>query len=182
MLRLMLPLAALCVFAGPIGTALGEAVDRGQMDVGIFAILLIPIGFLLRPVASQAQAAALGVKQRPWLSGRLRPWQKLILPFQTGAVLSTSLSCVMAGGGYLLGAEPGWSAPNSVAFATVILGALLLGFGLARLVAGVMIVHFSGLWAAPKWAWRMGGLIVVLGSLAQVAYCVESISQLAPWM
>jgi hypothetical protein len=178
----MLPLAALGLLVGPVGTALGEAVDRRQMDVGIFAILLIPVGFLLRPVASQAQVAALGVKQRPWLNGRLRGWQRLILPFHTGAVLSTGLSCVMAGGGYLLGAEPGWSAPNSIAFATVMLGALLLGFGLARLLAGVLIVQFSGLWAAPKWAWRMGGLIVVLGSLAQAVYSAQNISQLVSWM
>lgn len=178
----MLPLAAIGVLVGPIGTALGDAVDRGQMEVGVFAILLVPVGFLLRPVASQAQAAAFGVKQRPWLTGRLRRWQKLILPFQTGPVLSTGLSCVMAGGGYLLSAAPGWSAPNSVAFATFILGSLLLGFGLTRLVAGVLIVHFSGLWAAPTWAWRTGGIIVVIGSLAHVAYSVENIVQLVSWM
>jgi hypothetical protein len=178
----MLPLAALGLLAGPVATALGEAGDRGQVEVGIFAILLIPVGFLARLAGSQAQAAALGVKQRPWLSGRLRRWQKLILPLQTGAVLSTGLGCVMAGGGYLLTAEPGWSAANSVAFATVILGALLGGFGLARLVAGVLIVQVSGLWAAPKWAWRVGGLIVALGSLAHVAYSAQNISQLVLWM
>jgi hypothetical protein len=178
----MLPLVAIAVLAGPIGAALGEAVDQGQVETGMFAILMVPIGFLLRPATNQAQVAVLGVKHRPWLRGRLRPWQKLILPFQTGVVLSTGFSSLMAGGGYLLGAEPGWSAPNSIAFATLILGALLLGLGLARLVAGVLIVQFSGLWAAPKWAWRVGGLILVLGPLASVAYSVESISQLVPWM
>ncbi len=178
----MLPLTVLAALAGPVGTAIGEAVDRGQMEIGMFSILLLPFGFLLHLVGGQAQAAVFGVQQRPWLSGRLRRWQKLILPFQTGALLSTGLSSVMAGGGYLLGSEPGWSAPNSIAFVAVILGALLLGLALARLVAGVLIVQVSGLWAAPKWAWRMGGLIVVLGSLAQVAYSVGSISQLVPWM
>jgi hypothetical protein len=123
---------------------------------------------------------AFGVKMQPWLGGRLRRWQRLILPFQTAALLTTGLSCAMSGGGYLLGATPGWDAPNVVAFVFVVAGGLLLGFALSRLLAGILIIHFSGLWAAPKWAWGIGGAIIVVGSLAHAVYSAENVLHLAP--
>jgi hypothetical protein len=142
-------------------------------------MMLVMVGLLLRPVASQMEAMALGVKQRPWLAGRLGRWQKLILPFQTSAVLSTGLGCAMSGGGYLLSAAPGWDAPNVAAFAFVVVGGLLSGFALSRLLAGTLIVHVSGLWAAPKWAWHVGGAIVAFGSLAHAVYSAENVLHLA---
>jgi hypothetical protein len=164
---------AIAFLLGPVGTALGEAVDHGDVGAGMFGPLLIVCGLLLREVGKQAEALAFGVKQRPWLSGRMTRWQRLILPYSTASVLTYGLSCGFSGGVYLLSAMPGPTLANFVALGFVAIGGFLLGFGITRVLVGILIIHFSGLWAARRRAWLIGGAVVVLGSLAHAIYTVE---------
>lgn len=179
---MMLLMVAGAAVAGPVTHALGNAGSRGEVGPGIFGAVVIVVGLLLRPVFNDVETLVFGVKQRPWLGGRLKRWQKLVLPFQTGYVVSTGLSTVMFGGAYLLSATPGWSVPNEFALAAVALGGLLMGFGTSRLFAGALIVYVSGLWSAPKWAWRIGIAVIVMSSLANAAWSVHNATSLVPWM
>lgn len=179
-IRPMFLAVAIAFLLGPAALALGEAVDRGDAPLAGFGLLMIPCGYLVRVLAIQVEELALGVKQRPWLGGRLRRSQKLILPFSTANVVTYGLSCGFSGGIYLLTAAPGWTLPNVVALGFVALGGLLLGFGGSRLLVGMLIVHYSGLWAAPRRAWLIGGTVVAVASIAHAIYSVETTMQIVP--
>jgi hypothetical protein len=171
--RIVLALVGFAALAGPVGLVLGEAVDKGDAGVGAFGFLVILCGLLLRALAIHVEGAVLGIRQRPWLQGRLMRWQRLILPFSSATVLGYGFTCAFGGTTYLLTAPPGWTPLNVTALGFNAVGGLLLGFGLARLV-GLFIVRYSGLWAASKRAWVLGGVVVATCSLAYSAHCVVS--------
>jgi hypothetical protein len=178
--RILFLATAIAFLLGPVGTVLGEAVDHGQAAPGAFGLLTILCGVLLRLVSIHLERVVFGIKQRPWLAGRMSRRQRLILPFSTATVITYGMSCVFSGGTYLLTAPPGWSPLNLVALCFVAVGGLLLGFGASRLVVGLFIIRFSGLWAAPRWAWASGGVVVAMGSVAYAAHCVETAIHLSP--
>jgi hypothetical protein len=179
---MVLPLAGFAVLLGPISSAVGKSIDHGQVGLGMFGIVLLLAGQLLRPLASGAEAVVFGLNKQPWFGGQLRRSQKFLLPSQSGAVLPTGLSCAAVGASYLLSAPPGRGVPNGVAFAAVVFGSALLGFGLSRLAASIFIIHVSGRRATPAWAWRTGVAIVVLGTLASVFYGVGRVVCLVAWL
>jgi hypothetical protein len=176
----MFPAVVVAVLLGPVAMALGEAVDRGGAALAGFGLLMIPAGYLVRVAAIQLEGLALGIRQRPWLRGRLTRSQKLILPFSTANVVTYGLSCGFSGGIYLLTATPGWSPLNVVALGFVAVSGLLLGFGISRLIVGMLIIHYSGLWAAPRRAWLIGGTVVAVASVAHAIYSVETTMQIVP--
>jgi hypothetical protein len=176
--RVMLLAVTIALLMGPVGTALGEAVDHDEAAPAAFGLLMILCGVLLRVVSIHLERIAFGIKQRPWLAGRMSSWQRLILPFSTATVTTYGMSCVFSGATYLLTAPPGGGPLNLVAFCFTAIGGLLLGFGLSRLVVGLFIIRFSGLWAAPRWAWTSGGVVVAFGSFAYAAHCVDTTMRL----
>jgi hypothetical protein len=179
-LRVMLWLVLLAFLLGPVASALGELVEHGEVAFAVFSMLMIPVVVVLRVLGKRAEAMAFSVEHGPWLGGRLRRWQKLILPFETATVFTTAISTGLAGATYLLTSPPQWSAANVVALGLVGLGGLLMGFGLSRLVVGIVIVWRAGLWGPSRRAWAIGGCAVALGSLAHVAYSIHTTLQIVP--
>lgn len=153
--------------------AVGEQVDRGAATPGAFGLLIIVSNLLLAPLGNHLEAMVFGIAQRPWLGGRLRPWQRLILPYSTARALTLGITAGFGGGAYLLGAPPGGSVLNILAVFICISGGALLGFALSRLVAGMLIIRYSGLWAASGRAWMTAGAFVVIGSIASAAHSIS---------
>lgn len=170
--RLALLLVLLAFLGGPVGTALGEWIDEGGAPASTFGLLLFVLGVVLAGIGKNVERLVFNVKQRPWLSGRLKRWQRLILPFGTDTVITRGVTAVMAGGTVLLTSDPGWSALNITALGFCILGSSLIGFALARLAVGAVLIHRSGLWRASRRAWILGGLVIALATLANAIQAV----------
>jgi hypothetical protein len=172
-------LVLLAFLVGPVGTALGKWVDAGGAPTATFSLLLFVVGVVLAAVGRNAERLAFTVKQRPWLSGRLKRWQRLILPFGTDTVITRGISAVMAGGTVLLTSDPGWSALNFVALGFVVLGSSLIGFALSRLAVGLLIIHRSGLWRASRRAWIVGGVVIALATLVNAIHSVVFVLEIS---
>jgi hypothetical protein len=177
--RLSLLLVLLAFLVGPAGTALGEWVDEGGAPTATFSLLLFVVGVVLAEVGKNVERLVFTIKQRPWLSGRLKRWQRLILPFGTDTVITRGISAVMAGGTVLLTSDPGWSALNFVALGFVVLGSSLIGFALSRLAVGLLIIHRSGLWRASRRAWIVGGVVIALAILANAIHSVVFVLEIS---
>jgi hypothetical protein len=176
----MLFLVLLAFLLGPFATGLGEWVDEGGTPLSVFGLLIVAAGLLLRAVSKEVEAIAFA-EHRPWLRhGRIRQWQKLILPFDSATILGTSLTCVMAGGTVLLTSTPAWSTLNVLSLGFVAVGGLLMGFGLSRLGAGLVLVHRSGFWGASRRAWLVAGSVVTVGTIIGGAYTVRTILEIVP--
>jgi hypothetical protein len=172
-LRPMLPMFGLAVLAGPCALALGETVDRGEAAVAAFGLLLLPCGPLLTFAANAIEDAAFSVMQRPWLAGRLKWWQRLILPYKTARYLPLGFAAVMTGGMYLIAAKP--AAATELALAISAIGGGLIGFAFARLAVGIAIVRTSGLWRASRRAWLLGALVITAATIAFAARSVSNV-------
>ena len=169
-LALLLVLGAFLV--GPVGTGLGGWIDEGGAPASTFSLLLFVLGVVLARIGKNVERLVFTVKQRPWLNGHLKRWQRLILPFGTDTVITRGVTAVMAGGTVLLTSDPGWSALNITALGFSVLGSSLIGFALARLAVGMLIIHRSGLWRASRRAWTVGGVVVALATLANAIHSV----------
>jgi hypothetical protein len=178
--RLIWLLFLLAVLAGPGGSALGEWIDEGGAPASAFGLLLFFVGLVSAGLGKSVEHLVFSAKQRPWLGGRLKRWQRLILPFGTGTLVARGLTAAMAGGTVLLTSDPGWSALNVIALGFVILGGLLLGLALSRLLVGLVIVHRSGLWGASRRAWLIGGVVIALGAVASAINSVVVVLEIAP--
>jgi hypothetical protein len=178
--RLMVAMVLSAFLIGPVAYSVGQLSDRGEIDLGFFGIVLVAVGFLIREVGAQAERLVLGLNHKPWLGGRLRRHQRLILPSATATILPLGLSAAFAGARYLLTAPPGWSAANVIALGFLVAGGLLQGFALTRLAVGGVIIRYSGLWRASSRAWLLGGAAVVVGSTAYAAYGVAATVQSVP--
>jgi hypothetical protein len=176
----MLLLLVLAVLIGPVGSALGEWIDGGGAPASSFSLLLFVVGIVLTGLGKNVERLVFSTQQRPWLSGRLKRWQRLILPFGTDTLITRGVTAAMAGGTVLLTSSPGWSALNIVALGFVALSGALLGFALSRLAAGLLIIHRSGLWRASRRAWMIGGTAVALASAANAIHSVVFVLQIAP--
>lgn len=170
--RLVLLLFLLALLVGPVGTALGEWIDEGGAPTATFGLLLFVVGVVLAGVGKNVERLVFSNEQRPWLSGRLKRWQRLILPFGTDTVITRGISAVMVGATVLLTSDPGWSALNVIALGFVVLGSALIGFALSRLAVGLLIIHRSGLWRASRGAWIGGGIAIALATLANAIHSV----------
>jgi hypothetical protein len=168
----VLLLLLLALLVGPVGTALGEWIDEGGAPTATFSLLLFLVGVVLAGVGKNVERLVFSNEQRPWLSGRLKRWQRLILPFGTDTVITRGISAVMAGATVLLTSDPGWSALNVIALGFVVLGSALIGFALSRLAVGLLIIHRSGLWRASRGAWIGGGIAIALAGLANAIHSV----------
>ena len=177
--RLMFFAVLLAFLAGPCASGLGHWIEGGA-PLSVFGLLMAVVGVLLRSLMQEVETLVFNAKYRPWLAGRVRQWQKLILPFDTAAVVGTALTCTMSGGIVLLTSAPTWSALNMVALGIVGLGGLLMGFGLSRLAVGLVLIHRSGLWGASRRAWLLGGIIVVTGSVVHAVYSMRMILEIVP--
>lgn len=177
-LGLLLVLGAFLI--GPVGTGLGEWIDEGGAPASAFGLLLFVVGFVLARIGRTAERMVFTVKQRPWLSGRLKRWQRLILPFGTDTVITRGLTAVMAGGTVLLTSAPGWSALNITALGFSTLGGSLIGFALARMMVGTLIIYRSGLWGASRQAWVVGGSVIALATLASAIHSVIFVLGISP--
>jgi hypothetical protein len=173
-LALLLVLGAFLV--GPVGTGLGRWIDEGGAPASTFSLLLFVFGVVLARIGKNVERLVFTIKQRPWLSGHLKWWQRLILPFGTDTVITRGVTAVMAGGTVLLTSDPGWSALNITALGFCVLGSSLIGFALARLAVGMVIIHRSGLWRASRRAWIIGGVVVALMTLANAIHSVVFVS------
>jgi hypothetical protein len=169
-LALLLVLGAFLV--GPVGTGLGEWIDEGGAPASTFSLLLFVFGVVLAGIGKNVERMVFTVRQRPWLSGRLKWWQRLILPFRTDTVITRGVTAVMAGGTVLLTSDPGWSGLNITALGFCVLGSSLIGFALARLAVGAVLIHRSGLWRASRRAWIVGGSVITLATLANAIHSV----------
>jgi hypothetical protein len=170
--RPALGLVLLAFLVGPVGTAIGEWVDEGGAPAATFSLLLFVVGVVLARVGKGVERLVFGNEQRPWLSGRLKRWQRLILPFGTDTVITRGISAVMAGGTVLLTSNPGWSALNVVALGFVALGSALIGFALSRLLVGLLVIRHSGLWRASRRAWIGGGTVIALATLGNATHSI----------
>lgn len=177
--RLSLLLVLLAFLVGPVGTALGEWVDESGAPAATFSLLLFVVGVVLAGVGKNVERLVLTIKQRPWLSGRLKRWQRLILPFGTDTLITRGISAVIAGGTVLLTSDPGWSALNFVALGFVVLGSSLIGFALSRLAVGLLIIHRSGLWRASRRAWIVGGVVIALTTFANAIHSVVFVLEIS---
>jgi hypothetical protein len=177
-LALLLVLGAFLV--GPVGTGLGKWIDESGAPTSTFSLLLFVVGVVLAGIGKNAERMAFTVKQRPWLNGRLNRWQRLILPFGTDTVITRGVTAVMAGGMVLLTSTPGWSALNITALGFCVLGSSLIGFALARLAVGALIIHRSGLWRASRRAWIVGGSVIALATLANAIRSVVFVLGISP--
>jgi hypothetical protein len=167
----MLPMLALATLLGPGAYALGQAIDRGEYAVGAFSLLLLPCGTLMAFLANAAEVAVFSIMKRPWLGGRLKWWQRLILPYKTALYLPLGFAAVTTSGVYLIAAEP--MAVTGLALSISAAGGALIGFALARLGVGIVIVRTSGLWRASQRAWVLGALTIAAVSIAWAARSVS---------
>lgn len=158
------------VFVG-VGLDFVEAeVSQGTAGPAAFGLLATIFGLLLRPLAKYLEEAVLDRRQRPWLGGRLRPLQRMILPFGTPSVLPLGGALAFGGASYLVDSPSGGNPVNVAAVLICTASGALTGFGLARLSVGAVLVHTSGTWSASPRAWLIGGTVVALGSLASALY------------
>jgi hypothetical protein len=157
-------LLGFALIIGPGVTLVADQVDNGGAEFGAFGLLLAILNLICRPLANELEAIAFANEQRPWLSGRLKPWQRLVLPYSSALYLTQGLGFGFGGAAYLITASPGWSAFNLLAIIFTAAGGALLWFCISRLFVGLLIIRFSGLWAAPKWAWLTGAATVILVS------------------
>lgn len=178
--RLFLLLAAPFVFVGIASRVVEGEIDHASATPGGFGLLVIVYNLLVAPLLNRVEAMVFGTAQRPWLGGRLRWWQRLILPYSTTRVLTLGLGAAFGGGAYLLGAPPGGGAVNLLAVLLCAFGGALLGFGMARLAVGIFIIRCSGLWAASRKVWLAGGIVVAIGSLAFAAHSLLMTMRLSP--
>jgi len=179
--RLSLLLVLLAFLVGPVGTALGRWIDEGgATPTATFGLLLFVVGVVLAGVGKNVERLVFTIRQRPWLSGRLKRWQRLILPFGTDTVITRGISAVMAGGLVLLTSDPGWSALNIVALGFCVLGSSLIGFALARLAVGAVLIHRSGLWQASRRAWIIGGSVIALATAANAIRSLIFVLDISP--
>jgi hypothetical protein len=169
----MLPMLGLAALLGPGAYALGQAVDRGEHAIAAFSLLLLPCGTLLTFLANAVEAAVFSIMKRPWLGGRLKWWQQLILPYKTALYLPLGFAAVTTSGIYLIAAEP--AAATGLVLSINALGGALTGFALARLGVGIVIVRTSGLWRASQRAWLLGALVIAVISMAFAARSVSSV-------
>jgi hypothetical protein len=177
--RLALLLLLGAFLTGPVGTGLGEWIDEGGAPASTFSLLLFVVGVVLAGIGRDVARLAFTVRHRPWLSGRLKLWQRLILPFGTDMVINRGVTAVMAGGTVLLTSAPGWSALNIIALGFSVLGSSLIGFALARLAVGAVLIHRSGLWRASRRAWIVGGSVVGLATLANAIHSVAFVLEIS---
>ncbi len=145
-----------------------------------FSLLLFVVGIVLAGLGKNVECLVFSTKQRPWLGGRLKRWQRLILPLSTDTLITRGVNAAMAGGTVLLTSGSGWSTLNAIALGFVILSGALLGFALSRLAVGLLIIHRSGLWRASQRAWIIGGIMIVLATAANAIYSVVFVLQIAP--
>lgn len=178
--RVVILLAAPFLFVGIGASVVEDQIERGAATPAAFGLLMLLFGLLLAPLANQLEARVFGIAQRPWLRGRLRRWQRLILPYSTASILRLGLGAGFGGAAYLMEAPPGGVALNVLAVALCAAGGALVGFGLSRLAAGILVIRYSGLWAASKRAWSLGAAVVVVGSTASAARAVVTTMSLSP--
>lgn len=178
--RLMATLLLLATLAGPVAYALGEAIDEGRASMHWFGFLFLAAGLALRPLGREAEALVFGIRQRPWLNGHLRRWKRLVLPYGTDTVIGVAFTFLATGAPALLASPAGWSALNTVAFASLVASGMLLGFAISRLVVGLLLIHRSGLWDARRGDWLIGGVVVVLASSGNSVYVALNTLQIAP--
>jgi len=178
--RLLLLLAAPFVFVAIASRIVEGEIDHASATPGGFGLLVIVYNLLVAPLLNRIEAMVFGIAQRPWLGGRLRWWQRLILPYSTTRVLTLGVGAAFGGGAYLLDAPPGGGTVNLLAVLLCTFGGALLGFGLSRLAAGIFIIRYSGLWTASRRAWLAGGVAVAIGSLAFAAHSLITTMSLSP--
>jgi hypothetical protein len=178
--RIVLLLATPFLFLGTGLAAVGEEIERGSATPAAFGLLVLLFGVLLTPLLSQLEAMVFGIEQRPWLGGRLRRWQRLILPYSTVSVLKLGLGFAFGGAAYLMQAPPGGNLLNILAAVSCAAGGALLGFAMSRLAVGLFIIRYSGLWAPSSRAWWLGGTVVVIGSAASAARSIVTTMNLSP--
>lgn len=154
-----------------------EQVTRGAATPAAFGLLVAIFTLFFTPLGNALEESVFNAERRPWLGGRLKPWQRLILPYSTARVLTLGFSWSFGGGAYLLGAPPGGTMPNILAVLFCASGGALLGFGLSRLWVGLLVIRWSGLWAAPRAVWLAGGIVVSIGSVAGCAHSVMTAMQ-----
>ncbi len=174
----MLTMLGLAALLGPGAYALGQAVDRGEYAVGAFGLLLLPCGALLTFLANAVEATVFSNMKRPWLGGRLKWWQRLILPYQTARYLPLGFAAVTTSAIYLIAAEP--VAATGLALSISAIGGALIGFALARLGVGIVIVRTSGLWRASQRAWLLGALTITAVSIACAARSMSIVLDASP--
>lgn len=179
-LRSILFLFLLAILAGPVAAALGEWIDEGGAPVASFGLLLFVVSIVLAELGKSVERLVFSAKRRPWLRGRLHPWQRLILPFNTSTLITRGMSAAMAGGAVLLASGPGWSALSIVALGCVILSGALVGFALSRLAVGLLIIYRSGPWRVSRRAWMIGAGAIALATVANAIYSVVFVLQIAP--
>jgi hypothetical protein len=176
----MVSLVLLGVLAGPAASALGEWVDEGGAPASAFGLLLFVLGLVLAVLGRDVEHLVFSTCWRPLLGGRLRRWQRLILPFGTDTLVTRGMSGVMAGATVLLTSDPGWSALNVVALGFAVAGGALLGLALSRLLAGLLVLHWAGLWGAPRRSWLLGASLVFLGTIGGAIHSAVVVFQIAP--
>jgi hypothetical protein len=167
MLLLLLLLYGLWGYGIP---AVGREIDRGNAEPGAFGLLIAALSFFLSLLATRLEAAVLGLEQRPWLAGRLRWWQRWLLPYSTARVMTLAVSWGIGGALYLTAGPEKVNVFVIVALCLTVLGGMLAGFGLARLVVGHLVIRNSGLWAASKRAWIIAAVAVAASSLLLAIY------------
>jgi hypothetical protein len=170
----------LAFLVGPVGTALGRWIDEDGAPTATFGLLLFVVGVVLAGVGKNVERLVFTIRQRPWLSGRLKRWQRLILPFGTDTVITRGISAVMAGGLVLLTSDPGWNALNVTALGFCVLGSSLIGFALSRLAVGVVLIHRSGLWRASRRSWIVGGSVIALATAANAVRSLVLVLEISP--
>jgi hypothetical protein len=178
--RLMAILFLLAVLAGPVAYVLGEAIDEGRASMHWFGFLFLAAGLVLRPLGREAEALVFGIRQRPWLGGHLRRWKRLVLPYGTDTLIGLAFTCLATGAPALLASPAGWSALNVVAFGSLTISGLLLGFAISRLVVGLLLIHRSGLWDARRGDWLIGGVVVALATVGSAVHAALNTLQTAP--
>lgn len=166
---------------GPVTNILVQQGEvPGGLDPAIFGLLLVVLGFLIREMGAQSEALILGTDRKPWLSGRLRRYQRLILPTGTATILPLGFSASFAGARYLLTAPPGWNAANTIAFGFIVVGILLQALAMTRLCAAVFLIKSSGLWGPSRRAWLIAAAGIALGTILYVAHGVENAVGIVP--
>ncbi len=157
------------LIVGPGATWLGDEVDRGHAELGAFSFALACLGLVCRPFANEIQEAVFAIPHGPWLGGRLKRWQRLLLPYSSALYLTQGLTLAFGGSSYLLTASPGFTAINAIAIGFTLAGGALIGFALGRLLGGIVVIRSAGNWSAPGWSWALAGALVVGLSLASAA-------------
>jgi hypothetical protein len=160
-LRRVVPLLlAFGVIVGPVVRWLEKEVERGHAKVGAFGLLVACLAFIVRPLASELEEATFAIDHGPWLGGNLSRGQRFLLPYPSALYLTQGLSMSFGGAAYLVVSSPGITAIDLLAIVFVAIGGAFTGLAFGRLIAGLLIIRTAGLWAAPRWAWTAGAMIV----------------------